>query len=126
MTQLKIIQGLPFVAAKLEANGKVIQLEYVLIDTGAAVSIFNTDDLKRIGIEQQLTDEIIKMSGIGGDEYVIEKQIDKISVDNLIVAPFLLQIGSMQYGMRIDGILGTDFLQKTGAKIDFTNLTITK
>jgi len=125
MAQIKIIGGLPFVAVKLTANNQTIEVEQVLIDTGSAESVFQTDVLARIGIVPTLTDSIVFMRGIGGQEAVLRKEIQAIALDTMIVRPFQVQMGSLEYGMKIDGIIGTDFLLKTGAMIDFANLTIT-
>jgi predicted aspartyl protease len=126
MATIRIIQGLPFVAVKLTANNQTIEVEQVLIDTGSAECVFQTDILATIGVLPSLTDPIVFMKGIGGEEAVLRKHIQSIGIDDMIVQSFRVQMGALVYGMRIDGILGTDFLQKTGAKIDFTNLTITK
>jgi predicted aspartyl protease len=124
MAQIKLIEGLPFVVVRLTANNLNVVVEQVLIDTGSAECVFQTDIVAKIGVAPSLNDSIVFMKGIGGEEAVLRKSIHSIEIENLIVQPFRIQIGSLDYGMRIDGILGTDFLQKTGAKIDFANLTL--
>ena len=62
--------------------------------------------------------------GIGGVEYVIEKQIDQLSIGKLAMTGFTIQMGALDYGMQINGIIGADFLLKTGAKLDFDRLLI--
>jgi predicted aspartyl protease len=126
MTQITIINGLPFITAIVEINSQIIHLEYVLIDTGSEACIFKTDDFEKLGVKQQLTDTVTRMIGVGGYEYVVERQVDKLSVGELAVEKFAIQTGALEYGIRIDGILGTDCLQKTGAKIDFAGLLISK
>jgi hypothetical protein len=54
----------------------------------------------------------------------LSKRIDQLSVDTLGVADFEIEVGAMDYGFEIDGILGMDFLTKVGAKIDLANLVI--
>ena len=124
MAQIKIIEGLPFVAVRLAANNLTVDVEQVLIDTGSAECVFQTDIVAKIGVAPSLDDPIVFMKGIGGEEAVIRKPIQSIAIENMVVQPFRIQIGSLEYGMRIDGIIGMDFLQQTGAKIDFANLTI--
>ncbi len=41
--------------------------------------------------------------------------------DNL---PFVIEIGGMDYGFDIQGILGMDFLTTAGAKIDLEKMEI--
>jgi predicted aspartyl protease len=124
MAQIKLIEELPFVAVKLTANNLTVDVEQVLIDTGSAESVFQTDIVAKIGVTPSSDDPIVIMEDIGSEEAVLRKTIQSIAIENMIVQPFSIQIGSLEYGMRIDGIIGMDFLQKTGAKIDFANLTI--
>jgi aspartyl protease len=124
VTKIRIISGLPFTSAKLEANGQILKFERVLIDSGSGTCLFKTDDLAKIGIFIISTDKLEYMRGIGGEEVVISKLVSSLSVGNMTVNPFTIQIGALDYGMQIDGILGVDFLLKTGAKIDFENLMI--
>jgi hypothetical protein len=124
VTKIAIIGGLPYTSVVLEANGQSLELERVLIDSGSGASVFKTDDLATIGISITSTDKLEYMRGVGGQEVVISKQIGALSVGDLTVNPFTIQIGGLNYGIRMDGILGSDFLLKTGAKIDFGNFTI--
>ncbi len=126
MTQLSIAYGLPFVTAILRANGNEISLPNVLIDTGSAASVFRTDDLLKIGVQPALEASIRFMSGIGGREAVIEGVVDALSLDDLTVSPFTIQMGRLEYGFAIDGIIGLDFLLQIGAVIDLKNLEIRK
>lgn len=56
--------------------------------------------------------------GIGGVEYVYTKCLDSIIVDEAILKDFQVEIGNMDYGMEIDGILGFNFLKQAGTVID--------
>ena len=108
----------------LHANYQQLQIDDVLLDTGAAASIFRTDDLFAIGIIPTQTDRIRFMAGVGGRESVIEKQIEKIEIANLVISPMTIQLGAMDYGLQINGIVGMDFLLAAGATIDLHRLTI--
>lgn len=46
---------------------------------------------------------------VGGVEYVYTKCLDSIIVDEAILKDFQVEIGNMDYGMEIDGILGFNF-----------------
>ena len=99
----------------------------VLVDTGSGGTLFKTDDLETIGVKIQGTDRIRTMFGIGGEEYVIEKQIDTLEVgSDLSVSPFTIEMGRMAYRMEIDGILGMNFLLAAKAVIDLDTLTLRK
>ena len=125
--QITILHRLPFVSATIYAKGHVLQLNKVLLDTGSAGTVFKTIDLEGIGVLLESTDTIRTMSGVGeGDEYVIEKQIDALVIGDLRVSPFTIQIGALDYGIPMDGIIGVDFLLQAGASIDMKNLTLSK
>lgn len=126
MTQLSIVYGLPFVTVILRANGHEISLPNVLIDTGSAASIFRTDDLLKIGVQPALEASIRFVSEIGGREAVIESIVDALSIDDLIASSFTIQMGRLDYGFAIDGIIGLDFLLHVGAVIDLKHLEIRK
>jgi len=40
------------------------------------------------------------------------------------VTNFAIEVGAMDYGFAIDGIIGTDFLLQVGAVIDLSRLEI--
>ena len=52
------------------------------------------------------------MQGIGGSESVVEKKIDSIKLDDILATNFCIQIGTMDYGIELDAIIGLDFLVK--------------
>jgi hypothetical protein len=54
----------------------------------------------------------------GGVEFVFTKRVDRISVGELRVDGFEIEIGVMNYGFDIDGILGMDFLVRAGAVVN--------
>lgn len=116
--------GLPFTSVTLRANGKSLTLQRVLIDTGSAGSLFKTDDLEVLGVTLESTDAIRFMSEIGGREPVVEKTIESIEVADMIASPFTVELGAVDYGYGIAGILGLNFLLKVGARIDLANLEI--
>lgn len=121
-----VAHGLIFTTVILRAKQQTLTFNNVLVDTGSVASIFKTEYLEQSGISFELTDIIRTMQGIGGVERVIEKQIDSLQVGTLIASPIKIQMGAMDYGMPMDGILGADFLLQTRAIIDFSTLEIRK
>ena len=41
--------GLPFVTVKLHHQGDILELNNIVLDTGAAITVFRTDDLEKLG-----------------------------------------------------------------------------
>jgi hypothetical protein len=126
MAAIQIDHHLPFVEVILYANTRTLILPRVLLDTGSAATIFRTDDLLSIGVTPQPEDTIHYMSGIGGVESVIEKEIEAIEIDGIRVSPFQIQLGALDYGISMNGILGFDFLLRAEVLIDFKSLQIGK
>lgn len=126
MTAIQVAYGLPFVSVIVSANGKDIEIDRVLLDTGSAATIFKTDDIEQLDVLLSLTDEITFMRGVGGREPVVEKRVDSIAFGDLVISPMTIQIGALDYGFPINGILGLDFLLQTGAQINFSTLEIGK
>ncbi len=116
--KIRIEDGLPFVTVSLAYQQRQIQLEQVILDTGSAGTIFRYSQVKPIGIQQEATDEVHRISGVGGREFVFAKRIDQINLGDVIIKDFEVEIGTMAYGFPIDGILGLDFLSEVGAIID--------
>lgn len=123
---LKIRHNLPFVTMKVEYRDKEKSLDNVLIDTGSASSILKAELVEDIGIKLEPEDTIGSVRGVGGSEFVYIKNIDSLSIGNLKVEDFKIDIGEMDYGFDIDAIIGMDFLQRTGAVIDLDESTIGK
>ena len=116
--------GLPFVSLQLTQGEQSMVLPNVVLDTGSAGTILQTDLVAQIGVHLEPDDLISEVHGIGGVEFVVTKQIDLIGLDELATKNFMIEIGSMDYGFDFDGILGFDFLQQTGAVIDLSAMEI--
>lgn len=55
---------------------------------------------------------------MGGVEYVYTKIINSIEFGETVTKDFQVEIGSMQYGLEMNGIIGFNLLKLVGAKID--------
>lgn len=112
------IYGLPFVSMTVVFRGRELKLEKVLLDTGSASTLLNADIVQEIGMVPEGNDVVDLIRGVGGVEYVYTKYLDSIIVDKAILNDFQVEIGNMDYGMEIDGILGFNFLKQSGSVID--------
>jgi len=116
--ELIIKNDLPFVTIQIKLGVDYLEIPNVLIDTGSAKSILSADILEPIGISPGRNDRLKRVRGIGGTEIVYEKQIDLITIAQCKIPKFPIQIGAMNYGFNINGILGMDFLKRSRATID--------
>lgn len=121
---LSIRYGLPFVTAIIEYNSRILNLDNVLLDTGSASTLFQVERLMTINLNMEPDDLIRRIRGVGGTEFVFSKRVDKLSVGDLSVERFEIEVGAMDYGFDLDGIIGLDFLRAVEAKIHLGELTI--
>ena len=80
--------------------------------TLAAGSLFAADQVLAIGLQSEADDLVQRIRGVGGAEFISIKRIDRLSVGELQVSDFDIEVGAMDYGLAIDGITGTDFLRR--------------
>ena len=96
----------------------MLYLEKVLLDTGSASTLLNADIVQEIGMVPEENDEVDIIRGVGGIEYVYTKLLDSITVDGTTLREFQIEIGNMDYGLDIDGILGFNFIKQAGIVIN--------
>ncbi|MDF2649958.1 MAG: hypothetical protein K0Q73_5763 [Paenibacillus sp.] len=121
---LHVNYGLPFVSVTVQYRGRIMTLDKVLLDTGSAGTIFKADIVEAIGVVPEAEDVVDSIQGVGGVEYVYTKNFDAIYFDGGCVNHFQVEIGSMEYGIEIDGILGFDFIQTAALIIDARNMQV--
>jgi uncharacterized protein (TIGR02246 family) len=120
--KIHLQDGLPFVSARLTYRGRQLTLDNVILDTGSAGTIFAIDKVAVAGVEYEADDTVHRIRGVGGSEFVVLKRIDRISVGELDVRDHEVELGALAYGFEIDGIVGMDFLIRTGAAINLAQL----
>ncbi|MBC8081372.1 MAG: clan AA aspartic protease [Gorillibacterium sp.] len=116
--------GLPFVQVMICYHGEELCLRNILLDTGSAGTIFSADVVDAIGVKIEPGDFLNKIRGVGGIEVVYSKQFDFIRAGEISLEGFEVEIGEMNYGMEIDGILGFDFIRSAGLVINSKELTM--
>ena len=122
--RIQVRDGLPYVTVTLLYRGQQLDLANVLLDTGSAGTLFAADPVLAVGLQYEADDLVQRIRGVGGAEFVFIKRIDRLSVGELQVSDFDIEVGAMDYGFAIDGIIGTDFLLQVGAVIDLSRLEI--
>lgn len=101
-------------------------LNNILIDTGSGGSVFKMDVVDEIGIAIESDDVIETISGVGGAEFVYQKKVDCLELGELRIEDFTIEVGVMDYGFELNGIVGMDFLRKVGTVIDLNEMKIKK
>ena len=122
--KIRIKNGLPYISATLIHRRQRMTLKNILLDTGSAGTIFSTDKVATIGLTYEPEDFVHRIRGVGGSEFVFTKRVDELKVGGLKVSAFELEIGAMNYGFDMDGIIGLDFLTAVGALIDLDEMKL--
>lgn len=121
---LVLDRGLAYVTVGITYHGLAVEIPRVLVDTGSQSSVFSADSVAAAGIEFGHGDRIETIRGVGGREFVFSRQIDVILLGKRSLTPFTIEVGGMDYGFPINGILGMDFLVPSGAILDLATLAI--
>ena len=103
---------------------ETISIQNVLIDTGSAATILSADAVAAIRIFPSPQDTLYTIRGVGGSEVVFTRHIDYLQVGERRISNFEIEVGGMDYGFEMDGILGMDFLLSTGALINLSEMRI--
>lgn len=122
--QLTLKDDLPFTKVKVAYCGQEVELKDVLVDTGSATTIFSADLLAEIDITPLPEDILYTIRGVGGIETVFSRVVDYVQLGKQKLSQPEIEVGGMDYGFEIDGILGMDFLTRVGAVINLRALNI--
>lgn len=120
--KLQLKSDLPFVTAIVAYQGSLTEISNVLVDTGSATTILSADQVSKIQLVPAPDDILYTIRGVGGSEVVFSRFVDYLQVGDQKVTNFQVEIGGMDYGFEINGILGMDFLTKAGAVIDLKKI----
>ena len=121
---IEVKHGLPFVAVTIRYRGSELLLDRVLLDTGSAGTIFNANLVGIISVFPEGNDVVDTIRGVGGVEYVYTKYFDSIHFGEICLENFQVEIGNMDYGMEINGIIGFDFISAANLLIDTKNMLV--
>jgi len=122
--KIRLEHGLADVEAVLTFRGRSLGLRDTVLDTGSSSTIFSADRLLEIGVVPEPADALHRLRGVGGTEYAFTKGLDLLTIGNLKIPDFEIEVGAMDYGFPADGILGLDFLLRTAALIDLHSLEL--
>lgn len=122
--KIRIEGGLPFVSVSLLYRRKQVTLHHVLLDTGSAACVFSADEVAILGVLPDPADPLRRIRGVGGSEFVYGKTMDALIVGQMRATDLSVQIGALDYGFPLQGILGMDFFLRVGALIDLAHLSV--
>lgn len=122
--RLRLQNGLLYATVEVSYRGRCLELDNVLLDTGSAGTVFSIDRLLEIGLEYAADDAVQRIHGVGGTEFVFSKTVERLTLGDIHVDNFEIEVGGMNYGFEMNGIIGLDFLLRVGAVIDLAAMEI--
>ena len=122
--RIELREGLPFVSIVVGYGGHELEINDVLVDTGSAGTVLSADLLAELGLVYEPNDPVHRIQGVGGSEFVFLKRAESVAAGSLAVSDLWVEVGALDYGFRLDGILGTDFLVSVGAVVDLGRLEL--
>ena len=89
-----------------------------------SLRICSTDTLREAGIVPSLNAKLRQIVGVGGTESVVDLSLDSLTIGSTKLDNFVIEIGAMDYGFDIEGIVGFDYLEQAGVILDFDKMVI--
>lgn len=122
--KIRLQGGLLYVPVQLSFRGRELALDDVILDTGSAASVLSADAVLPTGLVPEPLDRLRRIRGVGGVEFVFTKRLDRLAIGELEASDFEVEVGALDYGFAVDGILGVDFLLQVSALIDLGALDL--
>lgn len=121
---LQVCNGLPVVSLTLKYQGRIVTVNNIILDTGAAESLIDREAVRELQIETDDDDIIVPMAGIGGRDYALRKQIDGLQFGSYCVERPCVDFGNMDQHPGVNGLLGFDILSDGQFVIDLDSMEI--
>lgn len=122
--RLTLRDDLVVVAVTVAYQGREVEVTDTVVDTGSATTMLSTDVVAQMGIVPELHDVLHVVRGVGGTEVVFSRCVDRLQVGPRAVEQFEIEVGGIDEAFDINGILGLDFLLRTGAIINLGTLQL--
>ena len=122
--QLYLRDDLALVTVTVAYREREIQVPDVVVDTGSATTLLSADAVAALGIVPAPDDVLYTIRGVGGAEVVFARRVDRLQIGERAIPDFEIEVGGMDYGFAINGILGMDFLLRARAVIDLGALCL--
>jgi len=116
--QLILRDNLLFVGITIAYQDITLDIDNILVDTGSATTILAADIVASIQIQPVESDNLYTIRGVGGTEFVFARHVDYLQIGERRLSHFEIKIGDVDYGFGINGVLGMDFMLRTGALIN--------
>lgn len=121
--KLELRDGLLFVHFRLAYHGRVLTVDNIIVDTGAAHTLIDSAAVELLSATDE-DDIIVTMAGIGGNDYAVRKTIDSLTFASHTIANPPLDFGNLVAHPGINGLLGVDILLQGRFVLDLNAMTV--
>lgn len=122
--KIRSYNGQPFVSVTLEYMGRIITVDNIVLDTGAADSLIDKEAVRELQIETEDDDIIVPMTGIGGRDYALRKQIDCLKFGTFTIHKPCVDLGNLDAHPGVNGLLGFDILSVGKFVVDLDEMEV--
>jgi hypothetical protein len=106
--KFELLHGLIRVSFELVYEGKPIEIDHCILDTGSAATAV---DIDLIDINYRKPAVPKRLFGIGGDFHeVIAQPVDKVVIDGKELTDIEIEFGDIQAELGFSGFVGNDIL----------------
>ena len=103
-------------------QGKTLQINNIIIDTGSSHTVISPDVLEEIGVTYENGDSIYEAYGIGGTVPFYTKVMEEIKIDTFVIKNVDIDVGMLP--KEHQGLLGLDILKKYCFVVDMGKLEL--
>jgi hypothetical protein len=115
-------QGLIWLNIGIRYEGRLIEIDKCILDTGSATTALNVD---LVNLNYQKPTKIKRLFGIGnGTQEVISQKIDALILGENFIKNIDIEFGLFDSKLGINGFIGNDILSKFKIEISFATLKI--
>ena len=109
--------GLIWVAITLVYEGKSVDIDRCILDTGSATTAI---DIDLVAFNYQKSAIIRRLRGLGGGtQEVVCQNIDSLKLDDTELSPIDIEFGDISSTLGINGFIGNDILSRFSLTTDF-------
>lgn len=120
--KLEYKNGLLYTSIKLKYGSKIVEINNIVVDTGASFCIIEPSAIETLGITINKSDEIETFYGVNGAYSYVKRIAESIIIDKVTLNNIEFYLGTIDE--NINGLLGLDALIKSKSIINLDKMRI--